>query len=107
MKMNQKIQDRKKYVDSIREAFHEQPAEEVEEYGDFVESPVSFYFQIRLFLAICIFLAFAAFDHLGGEIYSYSSQDIVSAMEKNVFQEEYDTVVSGVTGLFSRSTKND
>ena len=100
--MEQKIQDRKQYVDSIRQAFHEEPEDDAEEYGDLNESPVSFYFKIQIFLALCAFLGFAFCDQIGGKIYSYSTNDIVSAIEKNQFQDEYDTVVSGVENLLSQ-----
>ena len=105
--MEQKIRDRKQYVDSIRKSFQEQTQEEIEEYGDFSESPVSFYFKIQIFLAICVFLGFAVCDQMGGKIYSYSTKDIVSAMENNYFQSEYDTVVSEVMNLFSQENDKE
>ena len=99
--MEQKIQDRKEYVDSIRQAFHQNPEDAIEEYGDFVESPVSFYFKIRIFIALFAFLGFAFCDQIGGKIYSYTTNDIVSAIESNQFQEQYDTVVLEVTKVLN------
>ncbi len=82
-------QARKQYVEDVRRSFHLAGQDAYEEPPQ--EGAASF-FKVRLLIAVFIFTAFVLCDQTGSRFYHYSTDDIVSMLQKEQFQTQLDAI---------------
>lgn len=89
MSSNDYAQARKEYVKAARRSFGQQ---EPDDYGGEPVSDVSAFFKVRLLAAVCIFAAFVLCDRTGSRFYSYTTDEIVSMIQKEQFQPQLESI---------------
>lgn len=108
--MKQSIQDRKRYVEAVRKSFHEgqtrqdRQAEEYETEEEAAGMDGFSSIRFRLFVAAGLFLAFLAWDRTGRAYLGYSPRSIITAVQKDQFQEQFDEAAAAVFKQFPQLT---
>ncbi|MCI8449287.1 MAG: hypothetical protein HFH30_13070 [Eubacterium sp.] len=86
---NDYAQARKQYVEEVRRSFnHAQP----DTYDDELSTGTASFFKVRLLIAVFIFAAYVLCDRTGSHFYNYTSDEILSMLQKEQFQTQLDSI---------------
>lgn len=93
---NDYAQARKQYVEEVRRSFnHAQP----DTYDDEPSTGAASFFKVRLLIAVFIFAAYVLCDRTGSRFYNYTSEEILSMLQKEQFQTQLDSIREAWTTL--------
>lgn len=83
---NDYAQARKQYVEEARRSFGQAGQDKYDDEPDGVGT--ASFFKVRLLISVCIFAAFVLCDRTGSRFYNYSTDEIVSMLQKEQFQSQ-------------------
>ena len=98
MSGNDYAQARKQYVEEVRRSFRHAQEDDYEDDEEFNAGSVSF-LKVRLLISVCIFAAFVLCDQTGSRFYNYTTEEVVSMLQKEQFQSQLDSIREAWTTL--------
>lgn len=84
-------QARKQYVEQVRRSFHQEAEDDYQDEQPLGGDSASF-FKLRLLIAVCIFAAFILCDRTGSSFYHYSTDEIITMIQKEQLQPQLDSI---------------
>ncbi len=84
-------QARKQYVEEVRRSFHQKEDDDFRDEQPLSTDSASF-FKLRLLIAVCIFAAFILCDRTGSSFYHYSTDEIITMIQKQQLQPQLESI---------------